>query len=58
MEFLFVVLGVLDQNNILAEHPLIEFIVFQNIWVIGCVFIYVAYGLADDSRKNCGRCDA
>jgi hypothetical protein len=53
-----VVLGVLDQNNILAEHPLIEFIVFQNIWVIGCVFIYVAYGLADDSRKNCGRCDA
>jgi hypothetical protein len=50
----FVVLGILDKQNMLAEYPLIEFIVFPYIWVVGCALIFVAYGFTDESQKYSG----
>jgi len=51
---IFVLLGILDHKGVLNNHPVLEYIVFPYIWVLGLIFVFVGYGFPEENKEPSG----
>ncbi|MDH5326669.1 MAG: hypothetical protein OEZ68_10365 [Gammaproteobacteria bacterium] len=49
-----ILLDIVNQRDMLSDHPAVENFLFPHIWVVGLALIFLGYGFEKDNNKHSG----